>query len=132
MARVTAAGVKEIIPGTTLGDPAIDVFINTAGLIIDGVFAGQTTVPSDAILTEMERYYAAHLISSTNYRLTAREKLGNAEVEYGSKVEYVGKGYDRLSATPYGQTVLELDPTGMMNRVGKRAARLLAIESFDD
>lgn len=132
MARVTADGVKEIIPGTTLDDTAIDVFINAAGLIIDGVFENQTTVPSVAILTEMERFYTAHLISSTNYRLPAREKVGDAEIEYGSKVEYVGKGYDRLSATPYGQTVLDLDPTGMMNRVGKRAAKLLAIQSFDD
>jgi len=130
MARVTANGVKEIIPGTTLGDTAIDVFINAAGLIINSVFANASTTPSEAILTEMERFYTAHMISSTNYRLPAREKVGDAEIEYGSKVEYVGKGYDRLSGTPYGQTVLDLDPTGMMNTVGKRAVKIFAIPSF--
>ena len=76
MARVTANGVKEIIPGTTLGDTAIDVFINAAGLIINSVFANASTTPSEAILTEMERFYTAHMISSTNYRLPAREKVG--------------------------------------------------------
>ena len=131
MARVTAAGVKVIIPGTTLDDPAIDVFINTAGLIIDGAFENETTVPSETILTEMERYYTAHLISSTNYRLSAREKIGDAEIEYGQKVEYVGEGYDRLSATPYGQQVLALDPTGRINKIGKRAVKVLAIKSFE-
>ena len=42
----------------------------------------------------------------------------------------MGKGYDRLSGTPYGQTVLDLDPTGMMNTVGKRAVKIFAIPSF--
>lgn len=130
-ARVTADGVKEIIPGTTLGNPAIDVFIGAANLIIAGVYANATTTPSEAVLTEIERFYAAHMIASTNYRLPAREKVGDAEIEYGSKVEYVGEGYDRLSATPYGQTVLQLDSTGQMNKVGKRAAKIFAITSFE-
>ena len=127
--RVTADGVKEIIPGCTLGDPAIDMFIVGANTVINQTLSGAGV--SDATLTEMERWYAAHLISSTNYRLPAREKVGDAEVEYGSKVEYVGKGYDRLSATPYGQMVLDLDPTGKMNTVGKRAVKIFAIPSFE-
>ena len=131
MARVTANGVRTIIPGTTLGDDAINIFINAAGLIIDGVFENATTVPSDAILREIERFYAAHLISSTNFRLSAREKLGDAEIEYGQKVEYVGEGYDRLAATPYGQQCLALDSTGQMNKVGKRAVKIFAIPSFE-
>lgn len=130
MARVTPTGVKEIIPGTTLGNPAIDVYITGANLVVDQMLTDSGL--SDAILTEIERWYTAHLIASTNYRLPAREKLGDAEIEYGSKVEYVGKGYDRLSATPYGQMVLDLDSTGTMNRVGKRGARIFAIQSFDD
>jgi hypothetical protein len=131
MARVTAEGVKLIIPGTTLSNEAIDVFITAANLIIAGVYANATTTPSDAVLTEIERHYTAHMIASTNYRLPAREKVGDAEIEYGSKVEYVGEGYDRLAATPYGLTVLQLDSTGQMNKVGKRAAKLLAIQSFE-
>jgi len=127
--RVTATGVKEIIPGCTLEDTAIDIFIIGANLVINQTLSGEGV--SDATLTEMERYYTAHLISSTNYRLPAREKVGDAEIEYGSKVEYVGKGYDRLSATPYGQMVLDLDPTGKMNTVGKRAVKIFAIPSFE-
>jgi len=130
MARVTADEVKEIIPGTTLENPAIDVYITGVSLVVDQWLTDSGL--SDAILTEIERWYTAHLIASTNYRLSAREKVGDAEIEYGSKVEYVGKGYDRLSSTPYGQMVLELDSTGTMNKVGKRGARIFAIQSFDD
>jgi len=80
----------------------------------------------------MERYYAAHMIASTAWRLPAREKVGDAEIEYGQKVEYVGEGYERLASTFYGQTVLQLDHTGRMNSIGKRKARIFAIESFDE
>ena len=128
-ARVTADGVKEIISGTTLDDQAIDVFITGANTVINQTLSGVSV--SEATLVEMERWYTAHLISSTNYRLPAREKVGDAEIEYGSKVEYVGKGYDRLSSTPYGQMVLDLDPTGLMNKVGKRAVKIFAIPSFE-
>lgn len=131
MARVTAEGVRLIIPGTTLDNEAIDVFITAANLIIAGVYVNATSTPSETVLTEIERHYTAHMIASTNYRLPAREKVGDAEIEYGSKVEYVGEGYDRLAATPYGQTVLQLDSTGQMNKVGKRAAKILAIKSFE-
>jgi hypothetical protein len=129
--RVTADGVKAIISGTTLTDAAIEIFITAANLIINGVYADATTTPSEDVLTEMERFYAAHMIASTNYRLPAREKVGDAEVEYGNKVEYVGEGYDRLAATPYGQQVLALDSTGQINKVGKRAAKIFAIPSFE-
>ena len=129
-ARVTATDVKAIIPDCTLADATIDVFIAAATLVIDDVFANDTTT-SDDMLKEIERWYSAHLVVSTSWRQSAREKVGDAEVEYGSKVEYVGKGYDLLKSTPYGAVALQLDTTGKMNRLGKRAAILLAIESFD-
>jgi hypothetical protein len=130
-ARVTADGVREIMPGMDLEDGPIDAYIATANLIITNTFSGADVLPNDATLAEMERYYAAHMVASTSWRLPAREKVGDAEIEYGQKVEYVGEGYERLASTFYGQTVLQLDPTGRMNSIGKRKARLLAIESFD-
>lgn len=130
-ARVTADGVRGIISGTTMTDPGINAFINAANLIINGVYASATSTPSEEVLTEIERFYAAHMIASTNYRLPAREKVGDAEVEYSQKVEYVGEGYDRLASTFYGQTVLQLDSTGQMNKVGKRAVKIFAMKSFE-
>jgi len=128
--RVTATEVKAIMPGCTVADATIDLFITSANLIINAIFSGDTTT-SDAVLKEIERWYAAHLTSSTSWRLVAREKVGDAEVEYGSKVEYVGKGYDILKSTPYGQHVLALDTTGKMNKVGKRAATIYTVTSFE-
>jgi len=129
--RVTATEVKLIMPGCTVADPTIDVFITAANLTINSIFVNDT-VTTEALLKELERWFAAHLTSSTSWRLAAREKVGDAEIEYGSKVEYVGKGYDLLRSTVYGQTVLALDTTGKMNKVGKRAATLYAVESFDE
>lgn len=131
MARVTASEVKEIMPSCTLEDATIDAYIAGATLIITDLFTNDTTT-SDDLLKEIERWYVAHMVASTVWRLSAREKLGDAEVEYGAKVEYMGKGYDRLASTPYGQVALQLDPTGKMNRLGKRGLRIVAIESFDD
>jgi len=130
--RVTATEVKAIMTDCTVADSTIDIFIIAANLIINKIFVNDTTT-SDEILKEIERWYSAHLVTSTIWRVAtiAREKVGDAEVEYGSKVEYVGKGYDMLRSTTYGQTVLALDTTGKMNRVGKRAAIMYAIESFD-
>ena len=129
--RTSATEVKQINDGCTLSDPIVDAYITAANLVITEVFSNDTTT-STAILAEIERWYAAHIIASTVWRAPAREKVGDAEIEYGSKVEYVGEGYDRLSATTYGQTAMQLDPTGKMNSIGKRAATIYAIKSFDE
>jgi hypothetical protein len=129
--RVTATGVKEIMYGCTIPDSTISAYIRTANIIVDKVFSGDTTISADT-LVEIERHYTAHMVSSSIWRFASREKVGDAELEYVSKVEYVGEGYDRLASTPYGQTVLQLDHTGKMNSLGKRAAILHAIPNFED
>lgn len=129
--RVTATEVKAIMPDCTLADATVDVFIIAANIVVTAIFTNDTST-SDATLKEIERWYSAHLISSTAWRVSAREKVGDAEIEYGSKVEYVGKGYDRLASTAYGQGALQLDSTGKMNKAGKRGVTIHAIESFDE
>ena len=129
--RVTAEGVRQVMVNCTLGDPVVDSYITAANLIVDAVLSDSGL--GSATLTEIERFYAAHMISSTSFRLPSRQKVGDVEIEYGAQLEYVGKGYDRLASTPYGQIVMQLDTTGkLVASAGKKAASIFAITSFEE
>jgi hypothetical protein len=123
--RITADEVKEIMDGLTATDPIIETFIVAASAVIDSVFAGDTTIGT-TLLKELERWLTAHFIASTIFRQTAKEKLGEADVTY------VGKWGEQLASTSYGQTVKLMDLTGKMSQIGKSAASLYAVTSFDD
>jgi hypothetical protein len=123
--RVTATEVKEIMDGLTATDSIIETFINAASAVIDSVFSGDTTTGA-TLLKELERYLAAHFIASTIFRQTSKEKLGEADVTY------TGKWGENLASTSYGQTVRLLDLTGKMSQIGKSAASVFAVTSFDD
>jgi hypothetical protein len=123
--RVTATEVKEIMDGLTATDSIIETFINAASAVIDSVFSGDTTT-GVTLLKELERYLAAHFIASTIFRQTSKEKLGEADVTY------TGKWGENLASTSYGQTVRLLDLTGKMSQIGKSAASVFAVTSFDD
>ena len=122
--RTTPDEVKKIMVGCDLENPTIDAYIIGANLVIDEVFAGDTDVGSD-LLQELERWFTAHMIASTSWRLSKREKVGDAEIEYTG---VFGKDLDM---TPYGQMVKQLDTTGKMMNIGKRAATVYAIPNFD-
>jgi len=123
MSRVTTEEVKEIID-TDLGNPVIDVFITGANQIVTSKLTDSGM--SSAKLKEIERWLSAHMIANTKNRMTVKEKLGEASVEY-----IVGKYGSGLSSTPYGQTVLLLDTSGLLGASGKRSASITAIRSFD-
>jgi hypothetical protein len=123
MARVTTEEVKEII-STDLEDIIIDVYITGANQIVSSKLANSGL--STATLKEIERWLTAHMIANTKNRMTVKEKLGEASIEY-----IVGKYGSGLSSTPYGQTVLLLDTSGILGSSGKRAASITAIRSFD-
>ena len=80
----------------------------------------------DDLLKEIERWLTAHMISSSRLRTVNKEKVGDVDVTY------TGKFGEGLSMTEYGQMVLQLDPTGRMQRVGKQDISITAIESFDE
>ncbi len=126
MARVTAIEVKEIMEGCTVENTIVQSFIIGASAIVDKVFAGDVEVGT-VLLKEIERWLTAHMIASTSYyRTTEEEKLGEAQVKY------TGKFGENLSSTPYGQMVKTLDVSGKMTRyVGKASASMRSIKSFD-
>lgn len=124
MARTTYSAVLEILPENTgMIEATITPFITVASLVVDDLDSGTTL--SDAVLTEIERWLAAHLISITRERQAKIEKLGEAEISYAGQF-----GMD-LKSTTYGQMASMLDTSGMLARLGKKALVIKAITSFD-
>ena len=121
MARTTVEAVRELI-STSLEDQVVQGFVNASNLMITELI---TSSLSEAMLTEIERWLAAHMISMGPSRMTEREKIGDAEVKYAGKF---GEG---LKATSYGQMVLSLDATGAFAKLGNKTISITAIKSFD-
>ena len=123
MARTDAESVLKILPpGTAMVEATINPFIEVAnGMVTANVTCGLSV----AILTEIERWLTAHLISVVYERMASKEKVGDAEVEYLGKASAVG-----LKATPYGETALLLDTCGGLANLGKKAMYIKAITSF--
>lgn len=120
--RVTAIEVKAIMPGVVILDDTVDLYIAAGSLLIDSVF-GSTNVADLTI--QIEKWFIAHMIASTQNRMAIEEKLGDASVKYH---DWKGEG---LNSTPYGQMVLLLDTLGLMGNIGKRAASIYAVKNFD-
>lgn len=104
-ARVSDAEVKEILDTSISTTP----FITAANLIVNQHLLNAAL--SDELLTEIERWLAAHLACMRDPRLR------DAATEGGTRASYergaAGKGLD---ATSYGQQVKLLDPTGLLNK----------------
>jgi uncharacterized protein (DUF1697 family) len=100
----------------------VDTFINAGTLVIDSVFGASNT---DDLTKEIERWFVAHMVASTVYRTTSNEKIGDAAVTY------TGRWGMNLDSTPYGQMVKVLDVTGEMANIGKMAASIYAVKSFE-
>jgi len=123
--RVDYDDVKAIMDNCTTADATVTIFITTANAIINKVFANDTTMTED-LLTEMEKWLAAHLIASTVFRTASEEKLGDASIKY------TGEWGKKLESTPYGQMVLILDSSGLMANAGKMSATITAVNEFDE
>ena len=123
MARTDAAAVLEILPvGTAMVAATINPLIDVANTMVT---ASVTCGLGEAILTEIERWLTAHLISVTQERMAAKERVGDAEVEYLGKASAIG-----LNSTPYGQTAMMLDTCGGLANLGKKSMYIKAITSF--
>ena len=122
--RVTAAEVKAIMPDVSILDATVTLYIAAGSLIIDSVF-GSTNV--DALTKEIEKWFIAHMINSSQQGKVVEEKLGDASVRYH---DWKGEG-EGLNSTVYGRMVLLLDTLGLMSNMGKRSASIYAIKSFD-
>ena len=74
--RVTNEDVLNIMDVTAseTDKVKIDTMITTANLIINKVFENDT-IMSEELLTECEKYLAAHIAALTIFRSTSQEKI---------------------------------------------------------
>jgi len=127
MGRTTAAEVRLIMDNLTtdvMSDTDVDSYILGANALVTKILGTDTTIGS-VLLEDIERWFTAHMIACTRHRTTTEEKLGDAAVKY------TGVFKEQLSSTPYGQMVLQLDTTGKMGLIGKKAASTKAVTSFE-
>ena len=107
MARVTASAVKKLIDTDTLDADVTDVFIPMAELITNDVLADKDL--SEARLTEIERWLAAHYIAASIDPQTQASSISGA---VGDTFEGVtGTG---LAFTRYGTQAIALDTSGTL------------------
>lgn len=120
MARTTSGAVEAII------ETNVDVsgFITTANLLVNQKLGNSSL--SEDMLTEIEKYLAAHLVSIRDPRLTSTD-MENASATFEGKNQN-GIG---LKATQYGQTVIELDVTGTFANLGKKSPSFKTISESD-
>jgi hypothetical protein len=117
--RVTATEVKAIMDGVTLADAIIDSYIIGANTIVTDNLA--TSGLSTAMLKEIERWLAAHLVAITRERTAKKEGAG------GASIEYTGDWGEGFSSTSYGQTAVALDSTGTLAGLTGKSASIYAV-----
>ncbi len=118
--RVTASEVKVIID-TSLSDGDVDSFINSANIMVNNILGDEDL--NEDLLTEIEKWYTAHLIAVSRDRQAQSETVDNASIRYA------GQYGTNLNMTSYGQTVKQLDTSGRMAKVGEKQAGLWSIKS---
>ena len=125
MARTTATEVKAIMDNCQVSDDDItDHYIPAANAIVTKVLGDDSDIGA-TLMEEVERWFTAHMIASSRWRTTKSDKVGDIQVQY------TGEFKQDLSSTPYGQMVKQLDITGKMMNIGKRAAGIYAVTSFE-
>lgn len=120
--RTNSTDVSAIM-NTNLSSDQIDVYISSASLLIDANLTAEGY--STTLLTEIERWLVAHLISITRERQASKVKIGDVSETYGK----VGM---RLDATTYGQHVLLLDSHGKLKQLGQEKVRIEAVPTQSD
>lgn len=108
MARTSVSAVKDIME-TSLTDAQITAFITTANVMVDSYLDSKGL--SATLLTEIETYLAAHLI-------TLRDRRSASEAADGVSFNYEGDIGQGLDSSTYGQTAQALDTTGTLGSLG--------------
>lgn len=114
MARTDSTQVAAVLaPGKdydTTNAPSLTRFITAANLVVTRVNTCATakgySLSSDE-LTEMETWLAAHYYTRSDKPFAAKNELGAGGT-------YQGQTAKRLEASFYGQTALDLDPSGCL------------------
>lgn len=105
-ARVDTDAVRGIIT-TSQSDDALDGFIDTAHTLVDTYLLG--TGQSEAILTKIELYLAAHFVAiSDNSAGVIRDVVGESSMSFSDVFD---KGFN---STHFGQAALAFDASGTL------------------
>jgi len=116
----TPENVRTIIE-TDLDNSAIQEYLDSSQVWLAKVFTNVNL--GDDLKAVIHKWITAHMIAVSHQRTTEREKAGPAEVQYAGEF---GAG---LYSTPYGQTAIDLDPTGTLEKLAsKKRAFLKAVK----
>lgn len=119
MATPTIDQVRNILPSATkLTDPQIQGSIDSSACVVDGLDSSLT----DACLTQVNIYLAAHFAAVTESQIAMKSEKG----VHGNSAVYgfeVGKG---IMGTPFGQ-VANTVSGGLLAELDKQPANMFAI-----
>ena len=112
MSRVNAADIEQLVNAfdtDSIDMDEVDSYIDTASVMVDSYLLNKGI--TEALLSQIEKYVAAHLYS-IKHRYLIEEEIAGAKGKTGFK------GGVGLSGTPYGQTAITLDFTGTLAKIG--------------
>ena len=121
MDKATPTQVRSIID-TSLQDAEIQEYVDSADVFLPAVFASVEL--STAVQLEMSKWCSAHFIAMTKDRQAESEKSGSASIKYTGKTDM---GFE---ATTYGQMLLRLDQTGLLQKAQRKQASINVVTSF--
>jgi len=123
--RTNVDAVTEILDNTELSEDIIESFINSANVFVTNALG--TKGLTVAVLTEIERWLAAHMIVATRERQSVKEEAGTA------KIQWAGVWGSGLLSTTYGQTAVALDTSNTLTAIAKIKgnASVKAIPNFE-
>lgn len=123
--RTDATTVKEVLAGGgdyhTRSSPSLTIYITTASALIDDVLicAARKGIPIDSVrATLLESWAAAHYYKVSDQAMMSKNTAGASAVYQGNTMR------EGLRGTKYGQTAIELDPSGCLAQIasGKTAS----------
>lgn len=123
--RTTVDDVKNILDDTQLTDIQIEGFVNSANVFVTATLG--TKGLTEALLTDIEMWISAHMISVTRERIYKEAGAG------GAYVKYAGEWGEGLLGSTYGQMAVNLDTSGTLINLAKQksSAWSKAVPNFD-
>lgn len=112
MARTTIDLVEDILDNVDLSETIMLSYIDGANVFVTHHLGSKGL--SEILLTEIERWMAAHMIAMTRERQIKKAGAGGAEVEYTGYWTY------GLLSTNYGQMAVNLDTSGTLQELAKQ------------
>ncbi len=124
MANRTDVTTVKAIMDTALTNDEITPMIAQANRVVTRILGGTTLTAEE--LEDIETYLTAHLIAIGPERQPQEEKVGDIWLTFQEKPKAF------LESTTYGQMVLFLDSTGLMQVSTKKKITFTAIKQIQD